>query len=176
MTTTEAAKALGVSSSTVAQWCRDGRIPCQKINGRWSISVASRPEGSRSSRSESKGMTSQDQKDEPITLRGIIRDVLLLISYGSIGLLIWDIVGGPKGVRLVWAMVAALSLLIFYSIVTPDNADTKNVLSSLFAWLWLASIGFMVYSIFTHFPSMWVFWVCCVIVVLGHRTFIRGWE
>ena len=56
MTTTEAARALGVSSSTVAAWCREGRIPATKVNGRWDIPVARRPRGRRSRRSSSTGL------------------------------------------------------------------------------------------------------------------------
>lgn len=56
MTTTEAARALGISSSTVAQWCRNGRITATKVNGRWSIPVARRPQARRSSRSSSSGL------------------------------------------------------------------------------------------------------------------------
>ena len=56
MTTTEAARALGVPSSTVAAWCRGGRIPATKVNGRWDIPVARRPRGRRSRRSSSTGL------------------------------------------------------------------------------------------------------------------------
>ncbi len=51
VTTTEAARELGVSSSTVAQWCREGKILATKVNGRWSIPEARRPQGRRSSSS-----------------------------------------------------------------------------------------------------------------------------
>jgi excisionase family DNA binding protein len=37
LTTTEMAKRLGVSSATVAGWCRNGKIKATKINGRWHI-------------------------------------------------------------------------------------------------------------------------------------------
>ena len=36
-TTTEAARKLGVSSSTISAWCREGRIQARKVNGRWRI-------------------------------------------------------------------------------------------------------------------------------------------
>ncbi|GEM_PF-5299664 len=37
LTTTQAARRLGVRSTTVAAWCRDGRIPAEKVRGRWRI-------------------------------------------------------------------------------------------------------------------------------------------
>ncbi len=37
LSTTQAARRLGVSSATVAGWCRDGRIPAEKVRGRWRI-------------------------------------------------------------------------------------------------------------------------------------------
>ena len=37
LTTTEAARRLGVSSSTISAWCREGRIQARKVKGRWRI-------------------------------------------------------------------------------------------------------------------------------------------
>ncbi|MFO8034031.1 MAG: helix-turn-helix domain-containing protein [Candidatus Bipolaricaulota bacterium] len=37
LSTTQAARRLGVSSATVAAWCRDGWIPAQKVRRRWCI-------------------------------------------------------------------------------------------------------------------------------------------
>ncbi len=37
LSTTQAARRLEVSSATVAGWCRDGRVPAEKVRGRWRI-------------------------------------------------------------------------------------------------------------------------------------------
>jgi len=37
LSTTEAARRLGVSSSTVAEWCRTGKLSAYKVSGKWRI-------------------------------------------------------------------------------------------------------------------------------------------
>jgi len=37
LSTAQAARRLGVRSATVAAWCRDGRLPAEKVHGRWRI-------------------------------------------------------------------------------------------------------------------------------------------
>ncbi len=54
LSTTQVAQRLGVSSATVAAWCRDGRLPAEKVNGRWrvpeealqALPTAPKPDGS----------------------------------------------------------------------------------------------------------------------------------
>ena len=40
MTTAEFAKTRGVSRSTVARWCREGRLAATKVGRRWAIKAA----------------------------------------------------------------------------------------------------------------------------------------
>lgn len=47
LSTTEAARHLGVSSETVRRWCANGWIPVARVGGRWKIPVSALAAGNR---------------------------------------------------------------------------------------------------------------------------------